>query len=631
MIWKIRPILIFLTVLFVFPALGQDSLRLSLILPEGEKWKVINQGSEFSFRLRTNKQTDSAVFSVSPLRSGMKLDSSGVFNWRPQPVVFENNRQEKSYPLAFTVTDGRSSDRKEVELKVFRIVREQARPQQAPRISGIELPVQAGWNLLKEGDTLQFYVRPITDTGGTRGITYKVEEGEKSSISIDSAGLFFWSPAYNYVDRFQQTRDKHLFIIAQDSYGNVVSEKVVISIFHKNRKPVIKGLLPFYILLGTTNTYTISENRVTDPDNDPIVFITDARDLPQGMTFSSSGRVTWSPSRRQYNQLRNEPIKVPFFVEDQPTKAVTRGVLTVEASLQDMPPDITIVPSDSLFHIDENERIHLVFHLSDPNGEDDIEAFSFVSDDTRIGPETLIKNTNNQYEFVWMPGYEFVNDPDPYLDTEIRFFVLDKSKKSKEKSIIVKVKDTENLVKKDKENYVLYKSSLIATLDLMDQLEENQKALEKELKRAKRGKKNRTLVNIGLGAITGFSPLISQDNTQKTISVIGGTTTTTLGTLEAKDVIGTSVTEISEKIKTNAELYGQLLSEGTALARRYNSKLARRDRNFTFDLEKLNKMLNSPSLSKLELDAGWENKKDLDNKRIKSVFTEFDIVEEGQE
>ncbi|MDH5380478.1 MAG: hypothetical protein OEW75_06490, partial [Cyclobacteriaceae bacterium] len=491
----------------------------------------------------------------------------------------------------------------------------------------IIFPVKPGWNVLHEGDTLQFKVQASFTNNQNGKAKFYMEEGESSGISFDSTGNFFWVPPFDFVERLQQTVDKHVFIIAEDETGNIISEKIVFTIFHKNQKPLIHTLPPFYVLLGSKNTYTIGNDFVTDPDGDPIVFLTKNSDLPEGMEFNSAGKITWEPSRKQFYDLRKEGIKVPFFVEDQPSKGRSMGFLEIRASNLDMPPQITMIPSHEDVKLKENDRLHLVFHLSDPNGDEDIEDFGLVSEDPRLSSDLLRKNTNNQFEFIWNPGYKFVNDPDEFLEFEIRFFAMDKTRKMTERILKVRVEDTEDLSKKDDENYEIYKETLTETLDLMDQLEENQKRLEKELKSAKKGKKNRSIINAAIGAVTGLSPVIAQDQTQKAISVIGGTSTLTLGSLEASEVIGVSVNKINEKIKVNTELYNQYLSEGIAFARRYNSKSSRRDSNFSYDVEKLRKMINNPKLSVLELDAGWENNNKVNNRRLKTIFSEFDILD----
>lgn len=621
-------------IFFVGYSFGQNQ-EVKITLPLGDDWNVKTEGDIFEFRVSIN--TDSTKLDmIAPKGMDMSLDSTGVFRWHTQPDMISDEDDELYYYLLFVAERGLDRDSAYVELTVKNRPRIQTAPEIIPEPEKIEIPVLEeiilpkvnSFSLLHEGDTVVFQLEARMSSGPAENITYRLEEGEPSGARLDPYGKFMWVVPYTYVSRLQQTAEKHIFIIAEDENGNTVSKKVVFSIFHKNQAPTVETLPKFYVLLGTNNTYTISSDNVKDPDGDPIVFIVNPANLPQGMNFNSQGKIQWEPSRSQFSLLRNEPIIVPFFVEDQPSKDRTEGRLLVEASYMDMPPEITVVPNESSFTINENEQLHLAFHISDPNGDDDLSKFDFIADDPRITKDLLIKNTDNQYEFVWTPTYSFVEDPDQKIEFDIRFFAVDETNQSTEKRITITVNETEDLSKVDAKNYELYKNTLTEALDLMDQLEENQSTLEKELKKANRGKKNRAIVNVSLGAITGLSPVITkQADSQRAISVIGGTSTATLGTLEVKDILGKSASAINAQIKTNNELYNQFLSEGSSFARRYNSKKERRNSNYSFDLEKFKIILNSPKLATLELDANWDNKKKLNNRRLKSIFSDFDAVD----
>jgi hypothetical protein len=124
-----------------------------------------------------------------------------------------------------------------------------------------------------------------------------------------------------------------------------------------------------------------------------------------------------------------------FYVEDQPAKTQSKGRLKIEATQIDLPPEIVVVPKDQVFKIKENQTINIRFYLSDPNGDDDIQEFDFLTDNKQISKSSLIKNTSNQYEFTWHPNYDFVKDPFDSLGFNIDFFVLDKTKKRDVKTI----------------------------------------------------------------------------------------------------------------------------------------------------------------------------------------------------
>ena len=377
------------------------------------------------------------------------------------------------------------------------------------------------------------------------------------------------------------------------------------------------------MLQNTNNVHQLSGNNVEDPDGDPLIVLPIVEQLPQGATINSKGVFQWKPSRSQFRNLLKEPAKIEFYIEDQPYKARTKGELFIKPSQKDLPPEITVLPSDTIFLIDEDKYMNLNFYISDPNGDEEIPTFTFVSDDIRIPKTALRKNSPMQYEFVWQPGYDFVKDPDKFADISIRFFAIDQSQQSSERSINVRVNDVENVEAKDKSSYDMYFTMLTTTMDLVDQLIENQKALEKEMNKAKKGKKNRAIMTASFGAIVGLSPLLLEDDPQKAVSAVGGTTVLTMGTLEARDAVGTSIDDVGGRLKSNVQLKNKILNEGNAFARRYNSRAARRNDNFVLDIDKLKLVMNDPEFVKLQLDPSWENSNKPTLRRLTKMFLDF--------
>src|SRR5690606_4510698 len=117
------------------------------------------------------------------------------------------------------------------------------------------------------------------------------------------------------------------------------------------------------------------------------------------------------------------------------SKARTKGNFRIEATQQDLPPSIQMVPSQKRFRYNEDATINLMFKLYDPNGENDIASFSLISENTKIPASALVKNTASQYEFIWRPGYDFVKDPLDSITFDGTFFVLDQSNKQEERTI----------------------------------------------------------------------------------------------------------------------------------------------------------------------------------------------------
>jgi hypothetical protein len=187
----------------------------------------------------------------------------------------------------------------------------------------------------------------------------------------------------------------------------------------------------------------------------------------------------------------------------------------------------------------------------------------------------------------------------------------------------VRVNDAENIEEKDKISYQKYRATLVQARALIVQLDANRKDLDKMYKKAKRGKKQRALVNAGLGATTGIGPVVMKPDESKYVSAIGGTTVLTLGTLEATEVIGKSKSDIAERNNINLEIKNQLQVEGDNFARKYSLKSARRTKDFEVDREKLVPIINHPKLFMLELDASLPSNPDYSNKEIKSTFADF--------
>jgi prefoldin subunit 5 len=621
--------LILSLLLFSSQVFAQNEEELRLILPAGITDNIIREGETFRFKLLAEGGADrNYMFSVNSEVSGYEIDKLGNFSWFVDYHTVGASEQRKQIPFTFSVTnEAGEGDSIEVRLNVMH---ELNRTSSQAGLA-IDFPQRAGWNLLSEGDTLIFKLSVSEGGRELEGFTFFMEGNQNTDMLMDSLGDFFWTPDFDFVSRLEQTRDSHIVFFAEDKNGRNVSEKVIFTVFHKNRPPVAEPVPTFYAVSGTQNVFEITEDRISDPDGDPIVIVPIPSEMPQGAKLSSTGRFTWQPSRRQFLDLANNPIEVGFYLEDQPAKERTRISFIIEASQLDLAPVVTAVPPDTVFVMDEDQFLNINFYISDPNGEQDIMGFDFVSEDIRVTKDALRKNTETQYEFVWKPGYEFVEDPLTEIDFNIRFFAFDGSNNTTEHSIYVKVKDTENLLKRDADMYAKYYDALAASLDMLNHVQEVQRSAEKDLRKAKKGKKNRALFGAGVGAITGLSPVIfsadNQVNTQKVVSGVGGTTTMTLGTLEARDAIGKSLTELNNKIKTSVDLQNKINAEASAFARRYNTKAARRLNAFESDRDKLLNLLNSEDIVLLGLDPTWKNPKPPNNRRLKQSFPDFNTYE----
>jgi hypothetical protein len=185
------------------------------------------------------------------------------------------------------------------------------------------------------------------------------------------------------------------------------------------------------------------------------------------------------------------------------------------------------------------------------------------------------------------------------------------------------VLDAENLDEKDKMLFEKYKNSLVQTKELIDKLAVNHDLLNKAYKKAKKGKRNRSILNAGLGATTGLSPVVLETSESKVVSALGGTATLTLGTLEATEVLGKSKSDILDKQKINIEISNMAQLEGDNFARKYALKSARRSKEFDADRDKLLPIINHQKLVLLELDASRITNKKPSTKELRKTFTDF--------
>lgn len=488
----------------------------------------------------------------------------------------------------------------------------------------IELPTQPKWNYIPEGNLFSFNCASPLDTLDNE-MKYGIQQGKQPGMSLDSTGLFKWIPGYHLVDRIEEERIFQIILERISGEGQKTTKNVDLHVLHVNRPPILNDLRPFYLKYNTTNTYNISAEEAYDEDNDPIAFIPTLETLPEGLTMSTKGEIKWSPSYNQFKAIKDKPTYIEFFVQDQPSKAQTKGRIKLEVTQMDLPPQITIIPKNEYLRIKENENVNIRFYLSDPNGDEDIEVFDFLTNQPGLDKASLVKNTNNQYEFIWMPGYDFVQDPKDSVNFEIDFFVLDKTQKREVKRMQFSVKNTINEAETDKKLYGLYFGTLTRSWELLEQLKEKEEELKKAYNRARKGKKNRSVINASLGATTGLSSIFTKKtpDTQRLISTVGGTTVLTIGTLEATEVIGRSMKDLIDRLNYVIEKKNELQTKGDIFARDFSLKSARRNQDFIRKVDDFMATMNLKGLVALELNATWEAKHKASEANIKKSFKDF--------
>jgi hypothetical protein len=499
-----------------------------------------------------------------------------------------------------------------------------------PRLAGkaapgplkLSFPTWPGWNVVKEGENLQFGIKASGGRGGR--FIYSITRGKMEDIEFDSLGRFSWTPDYDFVDRESKSRTVQVQFEARNEKGERVSKTVELRVDHVNQAPAVAELKPFYVGYNIVNSYIIDPAAIADEDGDPVTFLPVGDAMPEGAKLSSKGEFTWKPSLTQFNRLRNKPQVIEFYVEDQPAKARTKGQFKVEVTQQDLPPSIQMVPSQKRFQFKEDATVNLKFQVYDPNGEHDITMFNFISERTEVPAGALVKNSSSQYEFIWTPGYDFVKDPMDSLSFNLTFFVVDQTSKQDERRVTFTVLNAVNEAEKDRKLYNDYRAALVRAWDLMEQLKETESFLKKKYKRAQRGKKGRSLTNASLGATTGIAPVVIDDPAQsKKISIVGGTTVMTIGTLEATEVFGRSAKDLVERLNYIIEKRNELQTKGDIFARGFNTKSSRRRPEFMKAVDDFVAVMNLKGLVALELDATWQNKNEPTQENISKTFKDF--------
>jgi hypothetical protein len=488
-------------------------------------------------------------------------------------------------------------------------------------------PSQPNWNVVPEGGTIRFDLKANTAPGDT--ITFSFGQGKLDGMQLDSLGHFIWTPSYNLADRIQTAHTYPVTFEARSKHGQNANQVVEFKVLHVNRPPTVGDLRPFYVGYRKENVHKIDPEVVYDADGDPIVFIPIADQMPEGSKLSSQGELSWTLSQQQFNRLRQQPQYIEFWVEDQPSKTRTKGRLKVEVTQMDLAPEIALVPRETYYKLRENATVNLKFYLEDQNGDDDVTTFDFLSDNQQIPKTALVKNTNNQYEFIWTPTYDFVKDPLDSLTANITFFALDKAQNRDEKKVRFTVLNTVNEQEKDRYYYAQYRQLLVQAWGLVEQLGEKEEQLKRDYRRAKSGKRNRSVANASLGAVTGVSPVITAPNA-KYISAVGGTAVLTMGTLEATEVIGKSMKDLLDRYNYVLGKRSEIQNKGDVFAREYALKSSRRSGEFIKKLDDFRNALSLSGLVALELDANWQSKKEATDNAIKRRFKDFAALEETQ-
>ena len=124
------------------------------------------------------------------------------------------------------------------------------------------------------------------------------------------------------------TEKLHGYFQALWKDGKRARETVTFTVNHANRA---RGGRDSDVLRkqSTRNSYQIPYEYVSDPDGDRSYSRSFKRKCRKVQIFLREGQFTWSPSRSQFNSLKNNPLTVEFIVQDQPDKAETKGRIRI--------------------------------------------------------------------------------------------------------------------------------------------------------------------------------------------------------------------------------------------------------------------------------------------------------------
>jgi hypothetical protein len=599
-----------------------------------------------------NSREDFKYHSDTDLLPGLMLSIEGTLSWSPTVEQF-GNLKEHPYLLDFHANSTADSfvkgqiriialgeipqqtvvafDSTETSLTESTPISAEAEAEQPLEPISLVLTKTKGWDTKKEGEKFDIQLEA---TGGSGEYKFELLEPSFLMENLDQYGNFNWEPGFDFVAPDEIIKSIPIKIKVFDTEGNEFFETISLFVEHVNRPPVVNELPTFYIQYNRENTYRLKKDGLTfDPDGDSIVFTPVLKELPQGMLVNKDGLIKWNPSRRQINYMHENPLYLSFTVEDYPYGEKSIGQVRIEVSQADLPPEIAMIPDKQTFEIKEDEELNLNFFITDPNGQNDLLSFGFVSENSAIPNEALKSKEEWQYEFRWTPGYSFIKEVGEKNEFDISFYAIDKESNRTERNILVTVVDTENILEKDRVLYDQYRTVLERAFDMISQLNEKEDELEKKYKNAKKGKKKRAISTASLGALTGLSPIIFINNPdgQKIAAGLGGTATATIGTLEASNVIGEPPSDIMRDLNYVSQKRNDLLIYGNVFASKYALPVSKRDNSFQSDLRSLSIHLSVKDGANLDLDAAWENKKDASSRNIKKIFKDFNQDERFEE
>ncbi|CAN5488107.1 hypothetical protein BH23BAC1_BH23BAC1_31910 [soil metagenome] len=108
-------------------------------------------------------------------------------------------------------------------------------------------PEGENWNIIEEGETLNFQVKT---KGFYEGIRFILLNENNTNIQLDSSGYFTWTPSFDLVDRLEEIKTIQVIFKAVTAEEEKAAQQVEFLVKHVNRQPQVgeifarKYLLP---------------------------------------------------------------------------------------------------------------------------------------------------------------------------------------------------------------------------------------------------------------------------------------------------------------------------------------------------------------------------------------------------
>ncbi|MEJ2052522.1 MAG: putative Ig domain-containing protein, partial [Calditrichaceae bacterium] len=358
--------------------------------------KTVDENVLLSFTLNGSdpdkEDTGKLVYSAEGTPEGAVLEGIN-FSWTP---TYE---QSGSYPVSFTVSDGRLSDTKSTTITVNHVNR-------PPVLESISAQT------VDENSLLTFDVTGSDPDKEDAGKWIITADGLPEGAAFDSvSNTFSWTPT------FEQSGTYQVQFTNSDPEGLTDQKTVDITVNHVNRTPVFPEQPAQTINENELLTYTLVP--ATDPDKEDEGKITyTAADLPEGAQFDPATLTfTWTPA---YDQSGSYTVNFSAtdgeFTVSQPISITVNHV--------NRPPVIADIPDQT---VDENTPWSLTVSYSDPDAED--EGQRVISAENL--PDGAVFDAASA-QFSWTPNYDqsgvyadiTVNLSDPAGLTDSKSFTL---------------------------------------------------------------------------------------------------------------------------------------------------------------------------------------------------------------